>query len=357
MKYTKYLILLITAILLAGCKATPFPEKLATPENLAFDTIITWDEVENATNYTVFINDVAMEVTVGTYYVISEQGEYEVYVIASAPGYESSERSATLNISIQYDETISVNPVVTDNTLTWDEVEFASTYNLIINGEEYISADTEYDLSELTKGVYTVYIQAVYPDSESNLSEAFIFGYDLLEVGTSQYQYSQNSTIDINTFFTGLDFEVYAQNANQEFIDASNVFEVVDETLHIKSSYLVGQPIGQHQFYVIYDGNRMMLDVQITDVDTPYIISSTLIDVFGGHSVQLQFELFGGVIYSINGTAEDNVLYSIDDNILTIEKEFIDEKLESTDEFVLSYVINYGDDSVIGYLFFENALE
>jgi len=88
-------------------------------------------------------------------------------------------------------------------------------------------------------------------------------------------------------------------------------------------------------------------------------MSSSIIWTDGSEDITLQFELFGGEVYSISGATGDTVLWSSIDDTIIIEKEFIDSKFtaNSNEEFVLSYIINLGNNSVIGYLDFRHSGE
>ena len=57
MKHIKHLLLLLLVLTLVGCKPDPLPEKLSTPSNVLFEELLTWDEVEHATGYDVYINN------------------------------------------------------------------------------------------------------------------------------------------------------------------------------------------------------------------------------------------------------------------------------------------------------------
>ncbi|PKK94803.1 MAG: hypothetical protein CVV60_04550, partial [Tenericutes bacterium HGW-Tenericutes-5] len=110
-------------------------------------------------------------------------------------------------------------------------------------------------------------------------------------------------------------------------------------------------------FYLINEDKKIPIKIMITEKAKPYIISQSVITTNGNMDVFFQFELFGGEFYSINGAKDDEVLYEINDNVLTIESSFIGDKFEINNSFILSYVINKDDDSVVGYLYFNKLSE
>ena len=61
-------------------------------------------------------------------------------------------------------------------------------------------------------------------------------------------------------------------------------------------------------------------------------------------------------MYSINGTAQDTVPWTVENNVVRIDHEFIQFKFAASSQypaqFTLTYAINIDEDSVIGYLYF-----
>jgi len=239
-----------------------------------------------------------------------------------------------------------------DGVLNWDEVEHATSYDLYIDDQIKTVNNTIYAFDE--EGEHTVYIIAKAPDyldSEPSESINITVEYSISE--TMHFQYSTHSTLDAIIWddtlsITGISIE----DLNHDNIATSTVLTEIDNQLYIKSSYLVQQEIGFHTFYLIHDNERTLVEINITNNTNPYIISSSNITTSGAVDESFQFELFEGTIYSLNGSKDDVELYSINNNILTVEKEYIAEKFSRNVEFVLSYVLNKDDNSVVGYIFF-----
>jgi len=355
MKYIKHLLLLLIVITLSSC-GKPLPEQLDTPDNLRFEDILRWDEVEHAMDYVVYIDDIGYPVS-ENYYVITEQGNYSIYVVAIAGEYEDSEQSETINLSLYYENTISPNIRLTDSNLEWDAIIDAVSYNVFLNGVKNETTATQVTLD--VSGVYDVSVQAVYPAGKSYVSESVLVPYNLSDAPIQKYQYSLQSTKALILLNGDIYDTLYAKDINGDFINNDDVFTKIDGAFSIKSSFIVANPVGPFEFYILDNNSITPIEITIYDKDTPYIMSSSIIWTDGSEDITLQFELFGGEVYSISGATGDTVLWSSIDDTIIIEKEFIDSKFtaNSNEEFVLSYIINLGNNSVIGYLDFRHSGE
>ncbi|MBI9008568.1 MAG: hypothetical protein JEZ05_00930 [Tenericutes bacterium] len=353
----KYLVIIISLALtfvLVGCTEETTVLKLETPSNLEYNGVLEWDNVEGAVSYDLYLNE-ELETVNENMFVFDEEGTYSVYIIAKASGYLDSDPSATINVEIDYEAIVDFNISVEDNVLSWNDIIDAASYIILVNGTEYeIDANT-YSLINLVDGVNSITIQAVYPIGVSNVSDIFYVASNLIETGTIDFQYSKNSVIDIIIWEDLSKQDLYLLDIDEEFIDLNSYISLDNEHIEIKSSALVDLGVGVFRFYLVQGTNKTLLQIDINDKVKPYIISSTNIATSGEEDIYLQFELFDGEIYSINGTREDTVQYQLNENILMIEKEFISSKFESNTFFILSYVINIDDSSVIGYLNFNQV--
>jgi hypothetical protein len=355
MKLFRRILVVVVLAFLFGCQttteSTTTTPKLNTPENLVFDGVVSWNEVNNALSYDVYINDDLINVD-DNIYVIEEEGTYSIYVIAKADGYIDSEPSLTLDIEVDYENNIEFTIDIDDEVVSWNEVEDATGYNLFINGVKTEVEENSFNLQTTNAGLLRISVQAIYPIGESNVSQVYNYEHNLIETAKIMFQYSLNSNIDIIVWNDIEQGNIYVQDLDLEFLDKDSMLGYSDNHLYIKSSFLVEQPIGLMSFYLIHGAYKTLVEVTLNTKTEPYIISSTVIRVDGTEDVMLQFELFGGSFYSINGSEGDTVLYEINDSILTIEKEFISGKFENYESFILSYAINKDDSTVIGYLFF-----
>lgn len=175
---------------------------------------------------------------------------------------------------------------------------------------------------------------------------------ELIDTEKINFQYSIYSTVDVIIWEDIPTDDLYIENSNFETINIDEVLILDGPHLEIKSSYLLEQNLGMFSFYLIYDGYRTLVEIGMNDKTDPYIITSTVIYTSGTEDVYLQFELFNGSFYSLNGSRDDVELYHLEGSILTVEKEYIAQKFEGDKiAFTLSYVLNKDNSSVIGYLF------
>ena len=360
MKKLRIVFLLSLSLLLFGCNSNTETLKLDKPTDLIFDGVLRWDEVTNAVSYDVHIDENISEVS-DNYFIFLSEGEFDVYIVAKAPGYIDSEPSDTLRVVVDYEEEIDFQYTLDGNIISWNEVENAVSYNLYINGIKYDLDNNYYDFSNLESGVLRVSVQAVYPVGVTNLSDIFNIAHDLILDEEILFQYSIYSNTDLIVWkkFLG---SLYVMDSEGVFLESDEVINYAEDSLTILSSFVklqevTGEDGDPFVFYLINEDKKIPIKIMITEKAKPYIISQSVITTNGNMDVFFQFELFGGEFYSINGAKDDEVLYEINDNVLTIESSFIGDKFEINNSFILSYVINKDDDSVVGYLYFNKLSE
>jgi hypothetical protein len=348
--------ILMISLLIVGCKANTQTTiiQLDSPKNVVFDGVIKWNPVENAQGYEITINGSIYPCS-DIFYVIESEGVYTISVVAKGLGYLNSESSEVLNVTINYENEMVFDFQMDELNLSWTLATDAVSYNLFINGIKYEVTGNNYSLSAIEPGLLRIAVQAVYPIGLSNVSSIYTYLHNLSIEEPLQFQYSINSTIDI-IIWEPLSGPLYIMDYSGDFIDTDSVLDFDNETLTILSSFIKTQGISienqPFQFYIVSNHSKTLVEVTITDKIKPYIISSSLINTNGEEDILLQFELFNGTFFSINGAKNDVVLYETNANILTINAEFINQKFVGNSSFVLSYVINFNDDSVIGYLYF-----
>jgi hypothetical protein len=287
--------------------------------------------------------------------VIEEEASYDIRVVAKSLGYISSDSSETLEVDVDYENVVEFAVSKNEDVISWNEIEDATEYNLFINGTKFVVESTSYDISEIDEGVLRISVQAVYPIGVSNISDIFTVDHDLVMEDEIYFQYSLNSTVDVIIWeeFSG---PVYVMNSDGEFMDIEDVLDTSGVNFKILSSFMHQQDytIEDHPFvfYIVNQGSKYPLAITITNKNVPYIISSSVRETDGSKDEMFQFELFDGTLYSVTGAKDDDILIEFSDSVLTIEAEFIADKFEDSDSFVLTYVINVGQDSVLGYLYF-----
>jgi hypothetical protein len=365
-KIMKYIfIICLSSFVLIGCDnktttetttasttITTILEALEAPTNLVQNTNnISWDAVDNATEYEIHLDDSVFE-TSNTEYTISTEGSYLVYVVAKAIGWNDSDSSEVLTVELSYEHSVDFNKSLEGNTVSWDSIDNAIGYNVVINGVSHTVTNTTYTITGFDPGYLSITVQAVFPIGVSNFSDPLFYENNLTILDTVNVQYSINSDADIVIWTVDLTSNTIITNSHGERLDLNNVIINSDRYLTLNADYVKSLDLGDNSLFVIIGPNKTEVIINLTDKTVPYIISSTGIYTDGTEDISFQLELFDGSLYSVNGAAEDTVLYEMNGNVLTIQSEFIADKFLSTDTFVLSFVISKDDLSVVGYMFF-----
>lgn len=127
---------------------------------------IVWTKVDNATSYTVYLNDYKKNVT-GTALNLSEEdipaGSYSIKVIANGNlvHYFDSDESQSISAKLLAKPTVSNNE--TETGVAWKTVISAYGYNVRIDDGSIISLGSDkrnYDVTFKTSGIHTVSVRA-----------------------------------------------------------------------------------------------------------------------------------------------------------------------------------------------------
>lgn len=353
MRYFKYVLVIFFTLTLVGCGSSENETtlvKLAQPDNLTFNGVLTWNPVEFAISYDVYIDGRIVNVDDNSY-VIEEEGDFDIYVIAKAEGYIESDPSDTLVITINYENSLIFNINVENNQISWDSHNDVQAYNLFINGVKYVVDDNIFNIGNFESGILSISVQAVYPIGVSNVSDLYYYEHNLDESKTMSFNYSMYSTIDIIIWDDIELNQAYIMDLDSNFIDKDLVLGVSDGQFKIKRTYLENINMGVLSFYLIHGACKILVEITIGDQTYPYLISSNTITVDGSKDIQFQFDLFDGHISSVKGNEDEVVLYEINNDILLIKKDFINQKFESQDSFIFSCALEKEELTVIEYFF------
>ncbi len=172
------LILVVFGVFLTAC--TEFA--LDTPNVTRSGDMITWDAVEGATQYYVYIDDDGTAEPETNYYSVSgtsydlttaslADGTYSVYVVAVSGTTSFSANSTVITYVVGGGDITLDAPTVTltGDTLSWDAVTDATGYTIYIGTTEVDVTATTYDLTQqsLAAGTYTIYVVATADTVES----------------------------------------------------------------------------------------------------------------------------------------------------------------------------------------------
>ena len=122
------LLLMVTALILAACTGNGVVPKdsgnaLTPPSLIGSGDTVSWNKVEGADEYEIFVNGKKTSVTEGTYYIYDGNGSAEIYVVAKSNGKKDSPRSNIVkcegNSTVQNKE-VFLNYILDDGS--WDYV-------------------------------------------------------------------------------------------------------------------------------------------------------------------------------------------------------------------------------------------
>jgi len=162
----KLITLLMTLILSVTFISCGDNNQLEKPENLVFSDALTWDEVEGADEYLVIINGEEMVLEV-PYLSLVEEGTYEIQIIARATDLIDSD-PAEISFEIDYDQDAEITLTKTGDVLSFNSVEKATHYMLVIGEAITRIETTNYTLSGEYN--YPIYVYAVFPDGSKTVN-------------------------------------------------------------------------------------------------------------------------------------------------------------------------------------------
>lgn len=245
------------------------------------------------------------------------------------------------------------NLIHEDSTISFDAVEYATSYVLEVNDEEIILTTTSYTFQ--TSGAYSIRVKA---RAEGYLDSFYTDQYSFtifVNVSDVRFNYSIQSSFDLLAYTFEEDVVITSIQLNETNLSSSN-YMYTNQQLMIPSSYLTALDPDLYTFEVNLGlGESFDLVINVMDTNLPYIVSYNTLTYNEGEDINIWYELFGGTIQGLSsGYAIDASDYSIDDNILTIKSSYVSEYFnEFTTQQTLSirYTLSKNDEYVLGYIF------
>src|SRR5690554_1477362 len=154
--------------------------RLDTPSNLKFeDNTLTFDPVEHATSYSIYIGD-DVETTQTNSYTFKEDGLHLVSVMAHADGYEDSLLSSEIEVIVVFEDS---NPFITSptNIVTNLKDDIVITFetagytfkSLSVTGKDITSSD--YSFNDGVLVIKNSFIKAYFEENENETSIIFLY--------------------------------------------------------------------------------------------------------------------------------------------------------------------------------------
>ncbi|NLN50818.1 MAG: hypothetical protein GX149_04270, partial [Acholeplasmataceae bacterium] len=219
---------------------------LDAPEVRLSGSFIEWDENIDALKYIVEIDDVEYETTNDFFQIPSEVGsdgfKVRVKVVSSNPLFLDSLYS---DYVIRLDQIL--NMTLDKDTITWDVIEGADNYTLLVNVNRITLEDNTYCFSDDNSGTYSIKISANSNDTNIYGSVNKEFVYEKLETATNlkslDYLISWDSVNNATS---------YVLDVNDELIEVNQNSYLLEEVL-IGKNYIKVYPVGDNNYYI--DGN------------------------------------------------------------------------------------------------------
>ncbi len=164
---------------------TTYPATLMTPTIRFLNNQLQWDNVNHATGYILYEgNDldnlnVVDDSIADTSYDLSDyttigEAYFSVQAVCSDERYDNSEISSQISVYVMAEVS---NVAYVDSKITWDAVEGASNYTVIINGVKYTGITTnymEYNARAVDKSIITVCAYSTNANTVTNKSSELV---------------------------------------------------------------------------------------------------------------------------------------------------------------------------------------
>ena len=109
---------------------------------LTVEDVLSWDIVADAQSYSIYVNELVIETSSTTYTIVALEllyGNHTLKVVASADGFISSQATITYAYvnenAVKLDTPVNLAIDTETNILTWDSVDHAIGYRIILNSE------------------------------------------------------------------------------------------------------------------------------------------------------------------------------------------------------------------------------
>lgn len=164
-------VLLIVCLLSFSFISCNRETQLETPENIFFDGVLVWDQVEDASSYTLTVNGLIYELDIPYYDGLKEEGTYIIEVVAKGEEPLLDSEKETYILLIDYNQDDIIHFQRDHYRLSWTKVNQATHY-LVSDGQTFARVtDNYFDLNDVLTD--EIFVQAVFPDG----SKTDVFNY------------------------------------------------------------------------------------------------------------------------------------------------------------------------------------
>ena len=341
-------------IFLVGCSSSN--DKIPYPENIRlFEETILWDEVSDATSYSIKINDSVFTILDTSFSLESfPNGNYDIR-IRSHKGDVLSYFSPAFKIMINRSyETFEFITLV-NQTIYFPEIDGISSYALYQGELELTTFENNFiDLSTLllpTNQLYQFRIAAIYPTTDKVFSDVVLFhtyvNLDILVETTFDHALVDHLDLQLNNQFT-IDYILYGN----EIIDPS-LYQLEENMLTLDHDAFHPNEEGTHYMYILTASGFITIKVNVINQANPRISSSDSV-LYAHENLTFTFELQGGTFVGLSGNTITGDDYVFINQNLTIYATYVERLLlenPSRQTIILVYQLSKNSNITMGFIF------
>ena len=252
---------------------------------------------------------------------------------------------------------------VTDYQINWAQIKGINEYELLVKDittndsslnldDQRITVNTNtYNLQSLSENhKYEISVRSIQKSKHSIYSNVVIFEYFLPSEISYEFSFDSNSVDDFALYDESIP-TVYYIKQNSELVSENNYYFKYG-ILFISNEYLQGFSEGVI-FQLYSESGIINLSLNYILNEKPFLRSNNSI-TFAGEDILMVFELCGGEIIDIGGNDITENDYTLDNNILIIDANFIQNLFDENSErnsVILYYQLKKDDQVIIGHIF------
>jgi hypothetical protein len=346
--------MILISLILVSC--TNQDDRISYPENIRqSDELVLWDEVDDATSYSIKINNTVYTITDTSYSLENlPNGTYDIRVRSHKDdllSYFSPVLRVTLNRDYQGFEFVTL----VDHTIYFPEIDGVISYALYHGDTVLTTFQTDsIDLSSLTLSsnqLYAFRIAAIYPTTDKVYSEIIFYhtyvDLDIFVETTFDHTLIDNLDIQLSSQVE-IDYLLY----NNEVIPTSqyafndNVLTLVHDAFHPTEE-------GTHYIYILTTSGFITIKINVINQSNPRISSSDHV-IYTGEDLNFTFELNGGNFVGLSGNTITQDEYQFIDQTLIIKSSYVERMLldnPTRQTIILVYQLSKNSNITMGFIF------
>lgn len=349
--------LVIALLLIQGLYACSSPKQIHVPSNIRYaEGHVVFDAVDNALDYIIEVNGVEHHISTPSF-PLDINEVYEVRVMARAKqGFLDSLFSDVFVINLKDPENlVPTNLTLNGSIILWDNPYGANQFDILINNHiSVITSLNEFDMLPYYTTPFEAKVRAIYPLGTSNYTSVILLESDALYLSQSTLQYDtfKSSSVLLHEGMQRIIGNIISIKDNQDY-DVTNV--LLNESKELLSKpYLDTLNTGSHLFFIETLVGVHLLTIIVKNDHLPYLASVSNVYFSESNDATFVFELFDGVLLSIQGNTIETSDYTLDEHgTLTIKSSYMNILFSqpSRSVLILSYSLEKNGQTVIGYLF------